>query len=539
MTSASKPPVIDIDGPENEDWIKQVTRRRDARRSVDDMASAWADAAVSAIAKDKGWAPGPNAGWKRKDDATRVPDHMRNQVAQGTSGDFDLAALREEVADWPLAEKSYAQAAFNRVANEPDVNLLTTRAKDGTLQSVASYAIVEDGLLEVDLLTSNGPAGTGRATMRHLAATAAKEGRGMTVHAARASREFYEQIGMTATAEGVYAFTPEETAAFAKGEPIQKDKGWMPGDNAMWRRRDGTVDKPWVPGSPDPGSEPPKPTPERKPEPKPASKPEAPKPKGKTKLPYRPGKEAASTVEENQKNYWDQHPELHEMGTLEEVKAKAAAHLQAAVSDHPIATRTDVHAAEGVLDDARFKTTFETLTSTGGESGDEESGVWYREARASAEHRGMGVPENISPNLRPVYGYSVGHAGDADAYGEVEWILKDECKTRATLCVGDSLPQFDGGEAIGTPYLEPTAASINAYDLPILARDDTSAPGLTDVGAYVEVQVHGGVTLGDVAKVVIHDPGYPTGSKYARKVDELKRRLTGLGLTVEDHRGAE
>jgi len=280
-------------------------------------------------------------------------------------------------------------------------------------------------------------------------------------------------------------------------------------------------------------------TPERKPEPKPASKPEAPKPKGKTKLPYRPGKEAASTVEENQKNYWDQHPELHEMGTLEEVKAKAAAHLQAAVSDHPIATRTDVHAAEGVLDDARFKTTFETLTSTGGESGDEESGVWYREARASAEHRGMGVPENISPNLRPVYGYSVGHAGDADAYGEVEWILKDECKTRATLCVGDSLPEFDGGEAVGTPYLEPTAASINAYDLATFAKDDPSAAGISGFETYVEVQVHGGVRLGDVAKVVIHDPGYPTGSKYARKVDELKRRLTGLGLTVEDRRGAD
>jgi len=322
-------------------------------------------------------------------------------------------------------------------------------------------------------------------------------------------------------------------------EDVAKDKGWMPGDNAMWRRRDGTVDKPWVPGSPDPGSEPTKPTLERKPEPKPASKPEVTKPKGKTKLPYRPGKEAAATVEENQKRHWELQTELHEMGTLEEVKAKAEANLRAAVSNHPIATRTDVHAAEGVLDDARFKTTFETFTSTGGESGDEEFAVYYREARASAEHRGMGVPENISPNLRPVYGYSVGHAGDADGYGEVEWILKDECKTRATLCVGDSLPEFDGGEAIGTPYLEPTVASINAYDLATFAKDDPSAAGISGFETYVEVQVHGGLSLGDVAKVVIHDPGYPTGSTYARKVDELKRRLSGLGLTVEDRRGAD
>lgn len=120
MTSASKPPVIDIDGPENEDWIKQVTRRRDARRSVDDMASAWADAAVSAIAKDKGWAPGPNAGWKRKDEVepeARVPEHLRDRVASSLNSMNLLIRPEWEavMTDRGLSEDAIVEA--NRLLN--------------------------------------------------------------------------------------------------------------------------------------------------------------------------------------------------------------------------------------------------------------------------------------------------------------------------------------------------------------------------------------------------------------------------------------
>ncbi|MBN1629687.1 MAG: DUF3626 domain-containing protein, partial [Thermoleophilia bacterium] len=103
----------------------------------------------------------------------------------------------------------------------------------------------------------------------------------------------------------------------------------------------------------------------------------------------------------------------------------------------------------------------------------------------------------------------------------------------------DSLGEFDGGSAIGTPYLEPTSASVNPYYLETLVKDDPSAPGISDFDTYVEVQVHGGVTLGDVAKVVIHDPGYPRGETHTRLVNALKKRLIGMGLTVEDRRGAE
>jgi hypothetical protein len=93
---------------------------------------------------------------------------------------------------------------------------------------------------------------------------------------------------------------------------IAKDKGWAPGDNAQWRRRDGSVDKPWVPGSPDHGPAGPRTaaTPAR------TASGAKPRPTAKPKLPYKPPKSAVLSVEVAQRAYWDKHPELRDARVL-------------------------------------------------------------------------------------------------------------------------------------------------------------------------------------------------------------------------------
>ncbi|MBN1632304.1 MAG: hypothetical protein JW990_21310, partial [Thermoleophilia bacterium] len=93
-------PTIEIDGPESEDWIKEVTRRRAAAG----IANAWADAVFAAIAKNKGWAPGPNAGWKRRDDGRKTGALTVDRV------DAKLKDVRDRYdAEWAKAQAAGAE----------------------------------------------------------------------------------------------------------------------------------------------------------------------------------------------------------------------------------------------------------------------------------------------------------------------------------------------------------------------------------------------------------------------------------------------
>lgn len=59
-------PTFVIDGPEDEDWIKVVTRMRDGRPMP--------------IDKNLGWAPGPDAHWARVGESTKLGGPMAKEL---------------------------------------------------------------------------------------------------------------------------------------------------------------------------------------------------------------------------------------------------------------------------------------------------------------------------------------------------------------------------------------------------------------------------------------------------------------------------
>ncbi|TXH11112.1 MAG: DUF3626 domain-containing protein [Hyphomicrobiaceae bacterium] len=153
---------------------------------------------------------------------------------------------------------------------------------------------------------------------------------------------------------------------------------------------------------------------------------------------------------------------------------------------------------DSLLKDGRFKTQFETRTSGGTNS---------PSYRATAEQRGLGTPKDIDPKQRPIYGYfDLGPSarGMVSQYGDLTFVVKDEVKGRATVTAGDSLYNFATKQVAGTPVTAPTKAS---WDTAVEALYDYGS-GLGDssqlVGRlrYVEVQMHGGVSLADMRAVV-------------------------------------
>lgn len=179
----------------------------------------------------------------------------------------------------------------------------------------------------------------------------------------------------------------------------------------------------------------------------------------------------------------------------------------------PIKLRRSLGASLSVLDDGRFKTQFETGTSGGG---------FNPGARYSAEQKGLGVPPGLDVTKRPVYAAVGTDATNLSMYGDVEFTLKEDVKRRSTIVLGDSLYSMDEGSAVGTPYLNPTKAGFDrrAWDYGMMGVGEIS---------YIEVQVHGGLTVNDVAAIkVIRRPTYSD-----EMIDRVKNLASRYNIKVE------
>lgn len=159
--------------------------------------------------------------------------------------------------------------------------------------------------------------------------------------------------------------------------------------------------------------------------------------------------------------------------------------------------------AADILRSARFLTQFES-----GESG----GALNARVRRVAEAAAFGVPFGAAHGGRPVYGYLATPGQTAQAsvaqYGRVRFVLHSRVRGRTTMTIGDSL----NWNACPLPLdAEPTlrdASDAVARRPPqdmgrvLLARGIT---GFQRV-AYFEAQVHGGITIADVARIDFAQP---------------------------------
>ncbi len=172
-----------------------------------------------------------------------------------------------------------------------------------------------------------------------------------------------------------------------------------------------------------------------------------------------------------------------------------------------------------ILSSGRFKTQFETNSS---------GGVLDLQYRSSAEYKGLGIPSDIDKTKRPVYGYLYLNDKSRErvrGYGDFGFVMKDSVRARATVTMNDSIFNFDFNRVAGSPIDNPQRVAWDdgveaLYDY---GRGEDSLNTLIQRMTYIEVQIHGGVTLDDV-DFVLDKANVLSDAKIAK--------LTGRGIPV-------
>lgn len=174
--------------------------------------------------------------------------------------------------------------------------------------------------------------------------------------------------------------------------------------------------------------------------------------------------------------------------SVEQIKAEQVEQMRDVLQGSVPMIRVPMGVAGKVFDDGRFKSQFETNTSGGALNQD------YREM---SENKTMGVPRDIDGKDRPIYGYAGNKSGsfanyNLKHYGDVAFVLKDNLKSRMTVTFGDSM---DNNLAV-SDYSNPEIHSLRIGEPGRLTGEDVE---------YVEIQVHGGVSVNDVEKLIISE----------------------------------
>jgi hypothetical protein len=188
------------------------------------------------------------------------------------------------------------------------------------------------------------------------------------------------------------------------------------------------------------------------------------------------------------------------------------------IEKNPISVFTTEDSLEAIIEEGSFATVHET----GLKSWD------YTGYRTQYERVAFGYDDTTPVGQRPVYGAvrpsgQLPSAALVNNYGKIEVVIKDDAKARATFTVGDSLdtfqqPFFMGGKVARTMNLAGQAAHSqsrryggdkgNMFDSPLWHETK-----------YVEAQIHGGIKVSDIAKVIIHDGFY--GEAMLDTLDEV------------------
>lgn len=182
--------------------------------------------------------------------------------------------------------------------------------------------------------------------------------------------------------------------------------------------------------------------------------------------------------------------------TPTQVEAGARRALDGFLRNNEIAVQVRSDVVDRILDDGRFKSTFETNSKA----------IFDADQRRSAEDYIFGIPPTITDKQRPIYGYV--RAGlDAERgvrnYGNLSVVLKDEVKRRSTITVDDSLSNGFGGRVAGSPLLNPDKVSWDDHVGVLYSYSQSgNSQEFFFVTNYIEVQIQNGVSVDDIAYVI-------------------------------------
>jgi len=202
--------------------------------------------------------------------------------------------------------------------------------------------------------------------------------------------------------------------------------------------------------------------------------------------------------EESVEYEFGQYAQRHGIEDPEAFKRELADRLRRLWADKKVAIRIDKRSLELILADRRYRTIHEE-----NEQDIRGFGLISGKERGFYEEFLWGYDEDSDPEIRPVYGYLVGAGNDeaVEKYGDIQLVLKDSVRPRTTAMYGDSLDHMSYGmpSAVDNPGWQSWTFGTGTDDQDELFElDRTHLTG--DI--YVEAQIHGGVQLRDIERIV-------------------------------------
>ncbi len=196
--------------------------------------------------------------------------------------------------------------------------------------------------------------------------------------------------------------------------------------------------------------------------------------------------------------------------------------VKALTKDADLIVRRGTTGATDILENGRFKTQFETGKSSGG---------FNPTGRAKVEKDLFNAPIDLDVKERPVYGMLDDHkyaTSYGNQYGNIYFELdKKAVIDRTTVCFGDSWDDF--GQSITTPVMlkDVDYHAVNAgYLFDLNCSPPKAWETLSDTTSYVEIQIHGGLDVSVVKRVVINN-SYNIPDD---KLNKIKTLCDSLGI---------
>lgn len=169
----------------------------------------------------------------------------------------------------------------------------------------------------------------------------------------------------------------------------------------------------------------------------------------------------------------------------------------------------------------------------------------YLKNRQRVEDMWFGYDNDTPANKRPIYtllSQATDLPATTAAYGDVQIVLNDNIKDRATVTFGDSINDANNIQpsSARSPKLESFGSRIDQVAESIMIAQENNWPiekEIVHVGGYVEAQVFGGIKLKDIDTIIF---GQAVGrDKFYMPGQELLAMLDRLGIryrtVVEKH----
>lgn len=204
------------------------------------------------------------------------------------------------------------------------------------------------------------------------------------------------------------------------------------------------------------------------------------------------------------------HPDM----TIEQMHTAAAGWAREAFASRQVAVRTTPASLARVLEDGRFRTVHDIGVRSGG--------LNDVNTRAIHEQSLWGYEPGSDTSARPVYGYLAGadrHARKNDGldealsqYGRIEVRLRDTVRGRTTAMFGDSLDIKHAGRPApvdnpdGWAWTYANPGGLVTHRLASAEHRQVDDPDFMATSGYIEAQIHGGVQVGDIERVVFPSP---------------------------------